>query len=286
MSWAIGWKHLTKIMKHTIKRLDIMVAYSCNVSCKGCISVSDVARDGVASLSDIESWLAHWQSWVEPEVTVVFGGEPCLHPNLFEVCAAIRRTWPKTKIRLITNGYLLGNFFAGKWFDFEPFEMQISIHRQDHEQHINQQIKQILAYRHNWTVNQHGKDDHKQLEWSSGQFSIYKSIFAEFIQPYAPGMTGYGSDPVKAHAICGSPNTPILYKGLLYKCPPVANLMDLTDQDFYGYQPIAGQQGLDEFVKHIGCPELVCAWCPEQATAVRFDHFDKNNVQVKNKITG
>ena len=276
-------------MKHTVNRLDIMIAYSCNVSCQGCISVSDIARDGVATLDDIKSWLEHWQPWLEPEVTVIFGGEPCLHPNLFEICSSIRQTWPNTLIRLITNGYLLDNFFPGTWFDFEPFEIQVSIHRQDHESHVNQRIKKILSYRHDWKVQQHGKNDHKQIEWRSGQFSIYKSIFAEFVQPYnlnSGTIAGYNSDPAGAHAICGSPNTPILYKGQLYKCPPVANLMDLTGKDFYGYRPVADQHGLKEFVDSIGCPESVCAWCPEQSTAVRIDHFDIKNVQVKNKITG
>lgn len=266
-----------------------MIAYSCNVSCRGCISVSDIDRDGVANIDDIKSWLQHWQQWLEPEVTVIFGGEPCLHPRLFDVCHAIRTTWPNTVIRLITNGYLLDNFFAGAWFDFEPFEMQISIHRADHETHINQNIKGILAYRHDWKVTQHGKTDHKQLELRSGRFSLYKSIFAEFVRPYdlqSGSMTGYNSDPARAHAICGSPNTPILYKGRLYKCPPVANLMDLTGQDFYGYRPVADEQGLQEFVDHIGVPESVCAWCPVSSTAVRVDHFDIRNVQVKNKITG
>jgi hypothetical protein len=98
-------------------------------------------------------------------------------------------------------------------------------------------------------------------------------------------MQGYDSDPAEAHAICGSPATPILYKGALYKCPPVANLMDLTQQDFYGYQPVTDSQGLDKFVARIGCPESVCAWCPARSQATVIDHFDTKNVQVRQKIT-
>jgi hypothetical protein len=275
-------------MKHTINRLDIMIAYSCNVSCRGCISVSDINREGIEPVGNIQQWIEHWSEFVQPDVTVIFGGEPLLHPQIFDVCRAIRKSWPTTVIRLITNGYLFNNHFAGTWFDFEPMEIQVSIHRKDHEPVINQHIKQILGYRTNWNVQQHGGAHHKQMEWRSGTFSIYKSIFKDFVQPYRMvngQMQGYGSDPAEAHAICGSPATPILYKGALYKCPPVANLMDLTQQDFYGYQPATDSQGLAEFVARIGCPESVCAWCPSQAQATVIDHFDTKNVQVRQKIT-
>jgi len=276
-------------MKHIINRLDIMMAYSCNVSCRGCISVSDINREGIEPVENILQWIQQWSGSLDPRVTVLFGGEPLLHPRIFDVCRAIRRSWPTTVIRLITNGYLFDNHFAGTWFDFEPIEIQVSIHRKDHEHMINQHIKQILAYRNNWKITQHGDNNHKQMEWSSGGFSIYKSIFKDFVQPYRlvdGRMQGYSSDPAQAHAICGSPATPILYKGALYKCPPVANLMDLTGEDFYGYKPVTDSNGLAEFVQGIGRPESVCAWCPARSQATVIDHFDINNVQVRQKITG
>lgn len=266
-----------------------MIAYSCNVSCRGCISVSDINREGIEPLANIDSWIRHWSQYLEPKVVAVFGGEPLLHPNVLEVCRLIRTHWPACRIRLITNGYLFDNFFPGAWFDFEPMEIQVSIHRADHESLINQHIKRILSYRTDWTMQQHGGHTHKQLEWISGQFSIYKSVFKDFVQPYNMvngHMQGYDSDPVQAHAICGSPATPILYKGALYKCPPVANLMDLTGKDIHGYRPVIDDTGLSEFVQGIGCPESVCAWCPAQHQATVIDHFDIKNVHVRQKITG
>lgn len=264
-----------------------MIAYSCNVSCRGCISVSDINRNGIEPVENIQQWIEQWSAMVEPKVTVLFGGEPLLHPRIFDICKFIRKSWPNTVIRLITNGYLFDNFFAGAWFEFEPMEIQVSIHRKDHEHLINQGIKKILSYRNDWNIQQHGGDHHKQLEWTSGTFVIYKSIFKDFVQPYnlVDGkMQGYGSDPAQAHAICGSPATPILYKGALYKCPPVANLMDLTRDNFYGYKPVTDFADLDQFVKNIGCPESVCAWCPQQSQATIIDHFDTKNVQVRQKI--
>lgn len=273
-------------MKRIINRLDVMIAYSCNISCRGCISVSDIKRNGVAPFADIVSWIDKWANLLDPKVVTLFGGEPCLHPELLEICKHVRQQWPATTIRLITNGYLLDNFDSTKWFEFEPFEIQVSIHRADHESHINSKIKSILSVKNDWRVTQHGGNDHKQLMWTSNNFSIYKSIFKDFVQPYQLDqgrMVGYNSDPAEAHKICGSPNTPILYKGDLYKCPPVANIIDLNDGDFYDYKKCTGEETLDEFVANINRPEAVCAWCPAQAQATIINHFDINNVQVRHK---
>lgn len=276
-------------MKRSLNRLDLMVAYSCNIACRGCISLSDFARDGVAPTADIKSWIRHWAQLIEPRVLAVFGGEPCLHPDLLEICHAVRSAWPNTIIRLITNGYFLHKFDSKAWFDLAPFEMQVSIHRQDHERHINASIGTILKNRTDWKVSRHGGDHHKQMQWESEGIKIYKSIFKDFVQPYrleGDKILPYTSDPQEAIKICGSPNTPILYKGLLYKCPPVANIIDLTKEQIEGYEPCKNADTLDEFVNNIGQAEKVCGRCPEQATAKIINHFDKKNVIVKNKITG
>ena len=57
-----------------------MIAYSCNIACAGCISISDRKRDGVASLEDISIWSKKWAEHLDPEIISIFGGEPCLHP--------------------------------------------------------------------------------------------------------------------------------------------------------------------------------------------------------------
>ena len=92
---------------HSIPRLDLMMAYSCNIRCKGCISLSDFDRDGVAPYEDIRSWVDHWKDLVDPKIVVLFGGEPLLHPRFKDVLQLVRATWPQSKVRLITNGYLL-----------------------------------------------------------------------------------------------------------------------------------------------------------------------------------
>jgi organic radical activating enzyme len=267
-----------------IPRLDVMVAYSCNISCLGCISVSDIKRNGVAPYEEIIAWLEQWQHKVTPELVTIFGGEPCLHSKLIEICQNVRHTWSNTKIRLITNGYLLGNFDSASWHQFDNFEIQVSIRRKDHEAHINQHIKDILLHNKDWQVKKFGGDDHKQVAWIGKHLTIYKSIFKDFVIPYNKGFQPYNSDPAAAHKICGAGATPILYKGRLYKCPPVANIIDITNTHYKNYHGYSINDDLQEFINNIGKPETVCGFCPGETQATIVNHFDKNNVIVKQKI--
>lgn len=276
-------------MLKNIDRLDLMIAYSCNISCVGCISLSDVKRDGVAPFDDVANWIDKWSALVDPKVITIFGGEPCLHPKLLEICQLVRSSWPNTTIRLVTNGYLLSNFDSSSWVKFAPMEIQISVHRLDHETIINQEIKKILSTEAGWDIEKNtGRTAHEQISWSLKGLKIYKSIFKDFVVPFkteGKSILPWNSDPKEAHKICGAPATPILYKGQLYKCPAVANVMDLTKTNWFDYKPCNGADSLDEFIAGIGRPESVCGQCPERRQAVVIDHFDKNNVIVKQKIS-
>ena len=116
-------------MKHRIKRLDFNVAYACNLSCKGCISLSDFDRRGVESLKDIKEQCKTWSKILDPSIISIFGGEPLLHPRIKQVLDIIRESWPNAVIRFITNGYLLRRYDPEMWYTFGSLEMQVSIHR-------------------------------------------------------------------------------------------------------------------------------------------------------------
>lgn len=269
----------------TIPRLDVMIAYSCNLACAGCISLSDFKRDGIAPTNDIKAWLDKWNKIIEPTVVTIFGGEPCLHPDLIEIIKYVEHVWAGSTIRLITNGYLLDNFDPESWFQFENLEIQVSMHREDHANIINKKIKNILKCRPRWDVQTYGGEtNHKQIEWRSSNIKIYKSIFKDFVVPFKDNMLAWNSDPEKAHKICGAGATPILYKGLLYKCPPVANIIDLSGNRYKGYHGYDTDR-IEEFVSNIGKPEQVCGQCPELNQAVIINHLDIKNVTVKQKIS-
>jgi organic radical activating enzyme len=268
---------------YRIKRLDLNVAYACNLACKGCISLSDFERRGVESFQDIKSQCETWSKLIDPSVISIFGGEPLLHPRLGKVLDIIRECWPVAQIRLITNGYLLDRYDPETWFNYGQLEMQVSIHRQDHEKKITDEIKRIVKRRKNWKATRNMVEGHKQLELQSDNLTIYKSKFKRFVMPYKTVngvLTPFNSDPKKAHSICGSPNVPILYKNKLYKCAPIANLKDLDKKGLYNYEGIGPNGNLDTLISNINKPESICAMCPEDKSH-SIDHYDKENVHVK-----
>ena len=272
-------------MKHFIKRLDVMIAYSCNISCRGCISLSDRKRTGIENYDNLTANIYEWSQKLVPEVVTVFGGEPLLHNKIIDICKDIRTAWPNATIRLITNGLLLYRIDPNEWFQFSPFELQISVHRSDHEPTINAAIRKILQCKDGWTTtNKHEPGSHEQIAWSIENFRVYKSIFGEFIEPYrmqGSSLVPWNSNPTDAHAICGAPDTPILYKGKLYKCPAVANIIDITGENWFGYQPVSINDNIEEFVSFIGRPETVCGQCPNSVNAVRINHLDPKNVTTR-----
>ena len=128
------------------------------------------------------------------------------------------------------------------------------------------------------------RDEHKQLELHNKDLSIYKSKFKRFVMPYrlVNGQPRpFKSDPKKAHSICGSPDTPILYKNKLYKCAPIANLVDLDKTGNYKYKGFTPVDDIKSLVENINVPESVCSMCPEDVSH-SVDHFDTENVIVKN----
>ena len=272
-------------MPYNIPRLDFNIVYACNIKCKGCISLSDFPRIGVEHFANLVTQIDYWHDYITPKVLTLFGGEPLLHPKLHNLIPIIKTYWPNTTIRLITNGYLLKKHDPKLWFNYKPFEIQVSIHRKDHEKILEQEIKKILKIEKGWKTKriEHSMTSRDIIFYKDG-FQIWKSKFKDFVTPYKINngkLTPFTSNPVKAHSICGAPNTPVLYRGKLYKCPPIANILDIADKGVYNYEPIESEEGLKEFVENIGKPASICSMCPENKSH-SFDHFNKENVYVKN----
>jgi hypothetical protein len=126
-----------------------------------------------------------------------------------------------------------------------------------------------------------------KIKYTNEDEYLFKQVLnsLDFIVPYKQQqdiIIPWNSDPAEAHKICGSPATPILYKGLLYKCPAVANAIDISRENWFNYRAYDITDNLQEFVNNINRPEPVCGQCPNKQQAVIIDHFDKNNVKTKN----
>lgn len=271
---------------HIIQRLDIQLVNSCNLTCRGCISLSDFTRKGIYTVESLKQDCMAWSKKINPKIITLFGGEPLLHANLFDCIDIIRTYWPSSILRLITNGLLLDRYNNADWYNINQFEMQISYHRTQDRKKINQLVKSICQLS-KWKMSESNQPHvFKILKNQTQHFKILLCHFREFVPPYnykSGKVTPCYSDPTRAHNICGSPNTPVLLDGKLYKCPPVGNLINILG-GWLNYQGLSPDDNIQEFVSNIGSAESVCSGCPDNLESA-FDHFDMNNIpKIKAKL--
>lgn len=277
-----------------ISYLDIMIQYSCNLSCKGCITMTDYNRKGWVSIDEGNKWINDWSRLVQPKTVCLFGGEPTLNRDLKAWIASVRAAWPDAVIKIITNGFYLDRVPVLDWF-IGPSELQLSLHFR------NDARRDALVSSLRGSMLRSGKHfmpsaprgPHEKYRFSHEQIDVIVAEFGEFRKPYAgmgPDMQPANGVPQISHSKCGSPNNPILYKNKLYKCGPIANLADtlalhgkLEDpswQRYLKYQGYANTDDLSEFVAGINRPEWICSMCPSN-DAELIDHYAADAVTEK-----
>lgn len=94
-------------MTKVIETLEIHAAHSCNLRCVSCAHFSDQGHRGVLSPSDANLWMLAWHERVCPRLFSILGGEPTMNPQLVSIFMLARKYWPVSRIRIITNGFLL-----------------------------------------------------------------------------------------------------------------------------------------------------------------------------------
>jgi uncharacterized radical SAM superfamily Fe-S cluster-containing enzyme len=106
----------------------IEVNDACNLSCPVCFAESSTERAGLRSLADIEGMLDLLvRSEGAPDLVQFSGGEPTLHPQLFEILAAAKRR-PIRHLMINTNGIRIAREegFAARLAQFMPgFEIYL-----------------------------------------------------------------------------------------------------------------------------------------------------------------
>ena len=274
----------------------LQVSYSCNMSCKGCVTVSDIPRDGVQPFDDVLETIEEWSKVLEPEWVMIFGGEPLMHPRIKDIAREVRKHWPNTRISIPTNGLLLRNIMDTEWVEeVQPLEIRVSLHKDDAEgRFFKRLISEFMSMYKNWQPNKHplgeaGLPPSPTIEFKfnylhESGLSIAVSQNEEYIVPYTFDENGnkapYNSDPVKAQKRCVSPELVFLYKKQLWKCIPYPNLKD-TEPNFEKlwphYAPYNPTDDLTTFFDNVVKPESVCSMCPESGT---MKHNDPSVVKI------
>jgi hypothetical protein len=88
----------------------------CNLNCKGCGHFSSLAPPHFADIQQYERDIKRLSKLFRNIHTIrLMGGEPLLHPDPAAFITATRKHFPKSDVRLVTNGLLLPKASAEFW---------------------------------------------------------------------------------------------------------------------------------------------------------------------------
>ena len=268
--------------RYKIFKLVSYVAYSCNMSCKGCLAISDIPRNGVPDFEMTMQSIRDWSQVLDPDWVVPLGGEPLLNPRIKEILLEMRRCWPKAKISFCTNGLLLRRIIDKDFLEqVKPIEIRISLHKQNEEgKFFKDIVKDLLALYPKWHKNSFdwGDElpglpaDHKtDYLYSFSHDTITVSVSTEdtFVVPYRLDEQGrmrpYNNDPVEAYKRCINLELPVLYENHLWRCIPYPNLKDAVadfEQHWPSYKPYKVTDDLTEFFVESMKAHEICRMCP------------------------
>ena len=287
-------------MKKYLPYLDIMIQYTCNLSCRGCITMTDYMRKGSVSIEEGKVWLEEWSQKLDIDTVCLFGGEPLMNKDITSWIRQTRKYFPQSKIKIITNGtYLKNKNILAELFAAGNIEYQVSLHWREGQRFDSvktELLRQMQKYE-SWT---RVKSDRKEIlyAFTHGAVTVQLALFGEFVQSYqghGTTMKPWASDDIVAsYSNCGSPRNPILYKNKIYKCGPIANLRDTLElhnlldtpvwQEYLNYNGFNANDDLTELVNNFDKPNAICSMCSKNKIDAEIDHYAPNNVMEKKEI--
>jgi len=275
--------------------LEVMLIRTCNLSCEGCTTFSDLSYQGYTTWAQGRKWLEPWIHRLELEGIGVIGGEPLINPEIREWLQGLRELLPHAQIRFVTNGLLLDRHW----------DVVNLLHRLGNSvlkisQHVTTpELASVIQHVHDsydWQpVHEFGIDRWATTNQFRFQISQPKIFLKTFRNNYA-NMEPHDNAPADAFELCVQKRCPLLYNGRLYKCGTVA----LTPELLYrhnrpnwdqwqpyitqGLDPTCSASEIEQFVNNFGKPHMLCRQCPSSKDLVSLvDHG--RTVVVKKPLT-
>jgi len=263
---------------HWLPFLEWMVTTSCDLACAGCDRFIDYDHAWHEELKELKSNMTAWSKLVDPDSFTIIGGEPLIHPKIYDIVRHSRQCFDHAKIEMFSNGLLLHKKpeIMRVLLDVQPAKMQISIHNR--QENIRNQIKKNI---HKYVFDKYpfravskGIWKYQNLEFqiddlTEGGWYDYRQTINGQTKPFSD------NDPVASYNACGCNTIPIIYNNRLYKCPPISMLRthankyglkdDLDWQPYLEYDGLgldATETELENFAENVYEPHAICAMCP------------------------
>lgn len=264
-----------------IPYVETMLSYACTLSCRSCTNYSDYGMKGTVRWADAEGWFQKWAERVEFEKIGMMGGEPLINPDLYLFIRGLRKIFPSTRLRLITNVTLWKNWpdLLDVISEVGNMELKFSVHQKD-AAYLKTAITDVMG-KFPWKE----EDDHYVHESLRFEVSTTENFLRSFKGEYG-AMEPYQSHPFKSFNICQQKTCPLLYEGRIYKCSSIALLKRVMTEwkqsDSKTWEPYLGYSGIgtddsDEeiaaWIRTFGKPEAICRMCPTSDDLAWHDHF-------------
>jgi organic radical activating enzyme len=296
--------------KFKFKYLDIPIIRSCNLGCVGCITHSNHKNiRGVVKLEESLEWLEFWSKRLDPETITLFGGEPLLHPKFTEWAIAVRKFWPDALIVTNTNGFYIPNLFdnidqlfasnirlttiVSIHVGTEPSISKVKNNIEILKQKILEAFQRIMPKKQmTWHIWLDEIDSAHKQWWALTDAKTFEShlckitVCEQFQLPWTTHYTGIGENmrPTydyhdqwyqDSHSHCQAKSFVTLFKGRLYKCPPMGVLehtlktFGISEHESWipymqKYQTVGPESSdieiTDWFIRQPK-PEMVCNMC-------------------------
>ncbi len=279
-----------------IRNLEYMITTSCDLACPGCDRFIDHGHAFVEKFEDIVSNMEQWFKRLDPDHVTIIGGEPLLHPRIYDILTEARRIFDHAVIEVYTNAFLLPK--RPKIFNvlkkIGNAKVSCSIHNKNpkYREIVERNLHQAFYSKGKWfetSPNTHTCETVvlEVTDPTQGGWYDYRRVVDGVLKPWND------NDPTSSYKNCGVNIYPIIYKNKLYKCPPISmvrthltkNFM-LEDKDwepylkYEGLDPDCNEQELVKFVKNIYEPHSICAMCPANPVLKPQEEAVVKNVKI------
>ena len=263
---------------HWLPFLEWMITTSCDLACPGCDRFIDYNHNWTESYEEIDKNMSFWSKHLDPDNLTLIGGEPLLHPYIYDIIRSTRKYFDHATIEIYTNGLLFAKRpnLIKVLREIGSAKISLTLHNQD------KQIRNIIDKNIEKYIKSNGS-------WYQTQPNCYKSgdIELEITDPTQGGWYDYrqningvlkpwkDNDSASSYANCSANIYPIIYKNRLYKCPPISMVethltksLQLDDPDWQPYLKYKGlgidfnEQDLEKFIDNIREPHSICTMCP------------------------
>lgn len=244
-----------------LSRLELHVTHTCNLACESCSHYSNHGHSGNLALDTADRWMSAWSRRIDVKTFNLLGGEPTIHPELPAFVGLVRSHWPKTMIRITTNGFFLHRHptLPAELEKHGPTELALSIHHKAPE--YIQKIRPVETLLNDWRAR-HGINLRvfpSERNWTRRYLGEGKDM-----RPFTDGK------PRESWEVCKARECKQLFEGNIWKCGPLAYL-GMQDakyglgedwRPYLSYQPLVAGCSDKELRAFVALEhESVCSMC-------------------------